>query len=235
MSMKPRLIRILPIEERAKLEERLSDDRPTYTELASELRERGWDVKPGHVRNYALHLGLRTRRPTPLTKIDSILSPEHHKEYEALLADRRTTAAQARQWLLDHGYSVGGKSVGTHRQRFLVTLERVRESARLAGAMVDIARENGPAIMGDAMLLQCEQVLMQEFTRMQENGNVDSKKLSELCKSVVGTTSSRKTIETIRGEFEQQKRKAAQAAEDMVKTGASGKEVVDRVREMLGV
>ena len=235
MSMKPKLMRLLPPERRAELNQRLSTEQTSYTDLAAELREQGLDVNGDHVRNYAIFMGLAKRRSLRATKIESLLSPEHAKEYEALLADRRTTAKTASAWLTDRGYDIGARSLATHRRRFLDTLDRVRHSAQIAGAIVDIAREKGQIVIGDAMLTRCEQVLFEQLMRLQEDEEIDSKTLSELCKSVSSAMGSRKTMEAIRSEFEEQKRKAARAAEDAVKRGATGQEVVDRVKEILGV
>ena len=236
MSMKPKIIRLIPRDRRAALDEQLRDERLSYTDLARELNAQGWDVSREHVRNYALHMGLRTQRPNPVTKIEALLTPEHRTEYEALIADPRTTLDAATEWLRGRGYPVGRKSTGTHRSRFLVTLKRVRDSARLAGEMIRLGHGNaGTTAMSGGMLVRCEQVLMEQLVRLREQDAIDTKQLAELCKMVNGAVVARETLEATERENERAKRRAVEEGERLSKAGASGKDVVERMKAILGV
>src|SRR5688572_33273208 len=129
MSRVPKLVRLLTAEQRGVLDERLRVEQVTYEALAEELRGQGVQVIREDVRRYALHVGARQNSPIPLLKIDRILSPEHRKEYEALLSDRRVTREKADEWLRERGYRVSLSAIAEHRRRFNETLHRVRDSA----------------------------------------------------------------------------------------------------------
>ena len=234
--MAPRLNSLFSAEQLKEVDEQLRDTRHSYAAVARWMAMRGWHATAGQVRSYALHGRIRPRRASTTMKIDTMLSPEDLKAYEELLSDRRTTRGVALEWLKARGYEVGGQAVGTYRRRFLEKLDSVRDSARMAGAIITIAREQGSAaVLADGMLSKCEQVLMEQFTRLPERGDIDARTLSELCKAVGGAMQARETFEAIRRGFEQDKHKAADAAESAARGGASAKEVAERVREILGV
>jgi methyl-accepting chemotaxis protein len=122
-----------------------------------------------------------------------------------------------------------------HRQRFLETLESVRHSARLASSIAQVARENGEVVMSDGMLTRFEQVMLEQLARGADGSPIPAKDLADMSKSVAAAVGSRERFEAMRREFEQAKHKAAEAAEDAAKGGATGREVVERVREILGM
>ena len=235
MDTRLKIVRALSAAHRTALDEKLKEGRLSYRELGEWLTSLGYDVSDGSIQKYSAHTGARPRGPGRVSRIDKILTPEHHAEYKALLADIRTTAREAEAWLKERGYHVSQPTVSKHRKGFRETLDKVQYAAECASAVAQIAREHGEGALTDGMLTQFEQVVFQQLVDTPEGKQFDPKDLVELGKAVNGAVGSRERVGKMRLEFEEAKRKAAQAAEEVAKTGASGKEVVERVREILGV
>jgi hypothetical protein len=127
------------------------------------------------------------------------------------------------------------QTVQNHRNRHLDWLEGVNESARSSRAIIQVVREHGTAVMSEGMLTTLEQVLFEQVCRLRADEKVPARELAELTKSVTTVLTGRETMESIRREHEEAVRKAAAACEAAAKRGASGKDVVARMREILGV
>jgi hypothetical protein len=220
---------------RKEFERKLAERHLTYDQLSDWLKARGYRVRREAIWRYASATGHRRARPNVFLRIDRILSPEDRVAYEALIGDPRTTNEAALAWLKEHGYSASDSAVARHRRRFIDMLDNVRESARVASEIVQITRVPGAAQLSEGMLAKMEQVILEQLVRLKERGRIHPKDLSELTKSVSQAVNTRETLEAIRREFEQEKRKAAEAGEAAVKSGATGKDVVVRMREILGV
>lgn len=232
MATKPRILQIIPADQRGPLDEMLRDENVTYKQVVQAMRDRGWAVSLGMVRSYALGTKLRTSRQHATTKVERMLTPEHRAEYEALLKDPRTTDAQAAHWLRVRCYPDGP----AHRREFRDTLKRVAESALLAAELMRLGHgETASTTMSGGMLVRCEQVLMEQFLRLDERGEIDPKVLGDMTRMVAGAVSARDTLESIGRENERAKRRAAEECQRLGDSGASGKDVVERMREILGV
>jgi hypothetical protein len=231
------VLKDLSANDRRELDERLRERRETYEELATWLRSRGY---PGigykNIRNYAVAEKLRPSRRAPLLKIDRLLSPEHRAGYEQFIADPRVTNRDAMRWLSKHGYDVRLSAVRIHRQRFVDALANIRDSARVATEVVTITRTAGAAKLSEGVVAKLEQVIFEQLFKLKERKKkIAPRDLSELAKCIAQTVNTRDAIESIRAKFEEEKRKASKAAEDAAKGGATGKDVVVRMREILGV
>lgn len=230
-----KLIRILPMAQREELNRHLRERRLTFNELRQWLATQGFRVSYTAVRRYAIAEGIRQVSPRTLLRIDRMLSPEDRAAYETLLANPRTSVAEARAWLRDRGYSASAPTVSAHRRRFLTKLDGVRETARLAASIAEIAREHGDVAMSNGMLTRFEQVMLEQFMLAREGGQIPAKDLADMSKSVAAAVGSREQFEAMRREFEETKVKATEAAEHAAKGGATGRQVVERVREILGM
>lgn len=235
MSQIPKLIRVLSVADRAELDQHLRDGRMTYEELVAWLATRGCHTTVLSLRKYAINEGLRTLKAHAFLRIDRMLSDEDRVAYEALLANPRTSSRDARAWLLARGYKAAGDTVITHRRRFLETLAGVRRTARLASAIAQLAREHGDVTMSNAMLTRFEQVMLEQFIRTTDGTPVAPKDLGEMSKSVASAVGSRERFAAMLREFEDAKQRALAGADAAAQRGATGPEVVERVREILGV
>ncbi len=235
MGQRPKIIRLLEPADRAELDRLLRERRLTYDEVLAWLATRGCPTSNLTLRKYAVREGLRPARKHDFLRIDKTLSPEDRAAYEAMLTEPTTTIVVARKWLADRGYSFAGDTVGTHRRRFLDSLVTLRQTARLASAITDLARKHGDVTMSNGMLTRFEQVMLEQLVRTQEGGHIPAKDLVDMSKSVSAAVGSREQFEAMRRELEEAKRKALEVADTAARGGATGKEVVERVREILGV
>jgi hypothetical protein len=200
------------------------------------------------------------------------LSPEHWKEYEALLRDRRMTVKTLLAWLRERGYEVGYASVARHRAVFDEDLREVRRTAMLAEHFADASRGNAGGAMtllSDATVARFQQVLLERLMRLSAEGDEaggatadatgpaggaaagaagkgavgarTSRRLSnrewlELARTIDVAVRSRRSLETLRAEFEDRARRAAEAAAKAApKKPFDGAAVADKVRRILGI
>jgi hypothetical protein len=234
MSMKPKLVSELPPELARELDEKLADPRLNYRDLAEWLTSRGHPTRWQKVRTYALYAGLRQPTRLSMKKVERLLTPEHLAEYQALLKDGRITLGEAHAWLKAHGYAIGRHAAGAHRRGFRQSVSRARESACAAEAITEVLTRKDPATMATALLTRAEQVLFEQFMRLDEQGEIDLKRLTELCRSATGAVDARETLESIRRQFEAEKRKAIEEAKRAARRGDSGLDVAARVEAILG-
>jgi hypothetical protein len=232
-----KLHRKLSVEDRAEFDRHLRERRMTYDEVIAWLATRGCRASLVAVRGYAIAEGFRPANARRFMRLDRMLSPADRPAYEALLTDPRTSVPDARAWLAARGYAMSATSVSAHRKRFEESLDGLRDTARLAASIAQIAREQGEVALSDGMLTRFEQVMLEQLSRPAgvEGPPIPAKDLAEMSKSVAAAVGSRERFETMRREFEEAKVKAAEEAESAAKGGATGRQVVERVREILGM
>jgi hypothetical protein len=177
-------------------------------------------------------------------KVEQVLSPEHLREYEKLLRDPRMTVRKLHQWVLDQGYRVGHGAVARHRRRFDADVQAVRKTAMLAEHFAEASRGGGLAVLSDATVARFQQVLLERLMRIDkadEPGAERSRDFSprewlELARTISESVSARRSLDTLRAEFEDRARRAAEAvAKATAKKRWSGVEISDKVRRILGV
>jgi hypothetical protein len=235
--MKPRLTRELPERLAPALAEKLTDPRLNYADIAKWLTESGHRATPHQVRAYAMHAGLRDRRYLQELKVDRLLTPAHSDEYERFLSDRRHTLDDAEAWLKERGYTVSRRAADTHRRRFREKMEGVRDSARLSTAMTRAAaaEPKGRLTFTDGMVTRAEQVLMEQLVNINEQERVAPDDLKSLSGSVASIVATRERYEAVHARFEARNRKALRAGAKVAGAGGSGKDVVARMQEIMGV
>jgi hypothetical protein len=231
----PRIASELPPDVLEALNQKLRNRAITYASISKWLRERGWNMSPMVVRTYAHSAELRRSKRHADLKIELTLTPEHLKEYETLLSDVRTTQRIAEAWLAARGYRIGSTAVRTHRLRHLEAFDRIRDSAKVAEALVAVASEQGPTKMAQGVAMRGEQVVFEQLMKLPEKEALDPQMLTEHLKNACVALKSRHTLEQMRSEFEKANRLAVAACQDAAKKGASGKDVVLRMKEILGV
>ena len=184
------------------------------------------------------------RKSVTRFKVEQVLSPEHLKEYQELLKDPRTTVKKAHAWLVERGYRVGYAAVGRHRRRFDEDVVSMRKTAMLAEHFAEASKAGGMSALSDATVARFQQVLLERLMRLDKAGEVgaentrafSSRDWLELGKTVNTAVSARRVLETLRLEFEDRARKAAEAvAKAAPKDRLDGVALSDKVRRILGV
>jgi hypothetical protein len=177
-------------------------------------------------------------------KVEQLLSPEHLKEYEALLRDPRMTTVKLHQWILDRGYQVGHAAVGRHRRVFAKEVQAVRRTAMLAEHFADASKGGGLTALSDATVARFQQVLLERLMRLDDAEHPEAERSRdfsprewlELAKTVSESVSSRRCLEQLRAEFEARARQAAELVEkERPNWQLDGVKVADAVRRILGV
>jgi hypothetical protein len=163
------------------------------------------------------------------------LAPESRGEYEGLVRRAGTTIEDLHGWLLDHGYQGGRTSVFTHRRSFEETLNGLRRSAELAKSFAEVARESGIGGVSDAALMRMQQVLMEQAFALDSGGELDPLDLQRMAGAISKVVEGSRHVAALRKEFDEQKKAAVAAAAKTAAAGGSGGDVVDKVREILGL
>jgi hypothetical protein len=205
--------------------------------MAAWLAQRGHTVNVATVRKHARRIGaLRAPGPRRFTAIDKMLKPDDRQPFEDLVGDPRVRTQDAIDWLCRRGYRrVHPQTVEKHRARVLDRLDAVARSARFARAMVQFVRAQGTAVVSDGMLTKLEQLLLEQLSRLESENKLQPHDLVDLTKSVTGAVTGRDTFEAMRRELEEAMRKAAVAGETAARQGATAKDVVARMRQIMGV
>jgi hypothetical protein len=178
-------------------------------------------------------------------KVEQVLSPEHLREYDKLLRDPRMTVRKLHKWLTDQGYRIGHGAVARHRRVFDVDVQQVRKTAMLAEHFAEASRGGGAVnVLCDATVARFQQVLMERLMRLdnadepgaERSRDFSPKEWLELAKTISTSVAARRSIETLRGEFEDRARRAAEAvAKAAPKKRIDGVAIADKVRRILGV
>ena len=114
------------------------------------LADRGYPFSRDLVARYLRKLRGPRQRPQQFLKVDRMLTGADLEAYESKASDPNSSPDDVRRWLKERGYAVGLTAVRNHRKRFLTALHEVRQSARLAHALAQVAREHGTAALTEA-------------------------------------------------------------------------------------
>ncbi|CAA9412841.1 MAG: hypothetical protein AVDCRST_MAG64-2414 [uncultured Phycisphaerae bacterium] len=186
------------------------------------------------------------RRPSPFApraepmvwgkgrfKVDVLLKAADRPAYDAVLSDPRTTGTSAWAWLKGRGYRVGLTAVLNHKRQFDRDHEQLRHAARAAAAYASAADSlGGPEAFGAAALTKINELAMAHLFPPGEPGAapaVTSAVLNELARTIDKALAARGRLESLRPKLAELRRGPEGRA------GATGPEVVQRVREILGV
>jgi hypothetical protein len=162
-------------------------------------------------------------------KIESLLTPEHLRDYYALIRQPRTTYAEAHQWLHGHGYTtVGMTAVRSHMKRFRGRLDTVQESAEMSYACAELARQTGTQFLADGAVARFETLLSQALFDLKEGGKLGREQWDMLGRALTTAVGNRAKLEELRSTVGGDRPKSADEPTD-------GPTVVERVKEILGV
>ena len=168
-------------------------------------------------------------------RVDAVLSADERAEYERLLADPNATARSLQAWLRDRGHRVCRSAVVRHRRSFAAELRRVRDVARMAEAFCALTRRQGAGAIADAAHARFEMMLMESLFKLPGAEQLPPGEWQSMARTVSSAVATRRNVEEMRAEFERKAKAAAAELEEGAARHATGPEVVERVRQILGV
>lgn len=177
------------------------------------------------------------RRPTQFKhfRVDEVLTDEQRKEYERLLARPTTTVKDLLAKLREWGHPVCRSAVSRHRRSWSADVKRLREVSRMASTFCELARERGPGVIAEATHAKFETDLMASLFNMPGAEDRPLAYWQQMSRTLGGVVATRRSVEEMRTEYDQKIKAAATEAGKAADSGASGKDVVARMREILGV
>src|SRR5688500_18115651 len=179
----------------------------------------------------------RSRGPAAFKhfRVDSVLSPDERAEYERLLADPHSTALSLQAWLHDRGHRVCRSAVSRHRKTFASELRRVRDVARMAESFCALTRREGAGAIAEAAHAKFEMMLMESLFKLPGAEQFPADQWQSMARTVSSAVATRRSVEEMRADFDRRAKAAAAEVEQAAGKKASGREVVERVREILGM
>ena len=181
----------------------------------------------------------KSRRRPPMFKhfkVDHVLaSDDERAEYERLVADPKSTAKQLQAWLRARGHRVCRSAVLRHRQSAAIDLRAVKECSQMAAAFCELSRRHGAGAIAEANHARFEMLLMQSLFKMKGAPELPPEEWQRMSKLTSAAVATRRSVEEMREEYQRRARQAADEAAAAAAKGVTGKDVVARMREILGV
>jgi uncharacterized protein DUF3486 len=168
-------------------------------------------------------------------KIDELLPPEHREAYEALLDDPTSTLPSLQRWLRAHGVNVSHTAISNHRTHRFYDLKGMREAAQMASTFCALSRKHGAGAIAEASHAKFEMMLMQNLFNLRGAPEMPREEWQSMAKLVGSALANRRTVEELREGYEHRAKQAAEETERAMKRGVSGKDVVQRMKDILGV
>ena len=174
-------------------------------------------------------------------RVDQLLGAEGplRDEYERLLRDPNTMLKDCAAFFAGRGMPVTQSAIHRHRQAFLADFRQVRHAAQSAAAFCEIVRKQGGEAGGAAFVEAAqghfEMKLMQTMSELDDPGKLTPEQWERYGKTLKGSAATRRDLEQMREEYRRRVAEAAKAAEEGMKKGATTKDVVARMREIMGV
>ena len=206
------------------------------------------DAPPGRRAGIGRGKGRRGGRIVHHFKVDEALAPDDRTAYEALLLDPRQTCDSLTAWLHARGYKhISRGAVHRHRHNFEKDVLEIRKSAKIAGQFSALARAQGGAGgLADASQFRLEQMFLERVFALNKEERLSGKEWGEFGKAMSTLLDTRRQYETLRTEWEEKARRAAEAVQragDAAGGGGgggrpkvfNGVEIANAVRRILGV
>ena len=168
-------------------------------------------------------------------KIDELLPAEHREAYEALLDDPTSTLPKLQTWLRERGVNVSHNAITNHRKHRYFDVKALREAAQIASTFCALSRKHGAGAIAEASHAKFEMMLMQDLFNLKGAPDMPREEWQSMAKLVGTAVSTRRSVEELREGYERRAKRAAEETEQAMKHGVSGKDVVARMREILGV
>lgn len=170
-------------------------------------------------------------------KVDRILGGQGplRSEYEKLMDTPGVYLKDLQKFLAEKGHHVCLSAIKIHRAKYRDEFKELRMAARMAEAFCRTAAEHGFGTLLEASQGRLEMKVMQEVFDLQKSDKLGPDVLQKWGKALGGMVSSRRGVADAQAEYDARARAAVKAVEDATKSGATGKDVVLRMREILGV
>jgi hypothetical protein len=170
-------------------------------------------------------------------KIHELLDARQLEALEAFAREPGRTVDELAGWMKERGHELSRTAVWNWKRSFdeQRMRERFSRSAELATAIRDAAKTGGAVQISEAAMLQLSQVIFEQAAKLQADGEVDSQDILRLTASIKSLMDSTQRANAIRADFETREKAAVDAASKAAEGGASGEEIVARMREALGV
>jgi len=168
-------------------------------------------------------------------RIDNDLSPEHLDEFEVLAARKDMQIDDLWEWLDDHGYRIGRSSVHRWRRDFDAQLSSMRQSAELARAVTDLAKQGEIDGVSDAALMRLQQVLLEQTFKLDAEGEIDPLDLARLSRALKTVVNAKQDVEQLKRDHEARSRAAIEELKRATSEGDDLAAVADRMGKILGV
>ena len=169
-------------------------------------------------------------------RVDMILGPAGplRDEYERMLENPCTLLKDLAAFFASRGHKVCLTSVRRHRNRYLAAYQQLRLAAKTSAAFSDIVHRDGRG--GGAFIESAQAEFEMKFMQgiKQLGDKVEPEQWLILCKALSGTVESRRAVNAMRVEFEERAKRATEEAQRAAKNGATGAEIAERVRQILG-
>jgi hypothetical protein len=156
-------------------------------------------------------------------------------EYEKLLANPNSTIRGLQAWLHAKGLKVSRGSVDRHRRAFRRGFSKVQTAARMAQAFCRVVRNEGAGALVEASQGAFEMCLMERLFELKDDNRIAAGEFEKWGKMLRDATANRRSVEQMREEIDRKAADAAKVIDAEIKSGATGKDVVARMREILGV
>jgi hypothetical protein len=163
-------------------------------------------------------------------KVHELLSRAELDALEAFCREPGRTVDEVHTWLLAAGFTLSRNAVWNWKKEFDAT-DKFKASNEVARSLVEAAKSGGTVAISDAATLQLSTMIFEQMLAAQTNGEVKTKDLFGLSMALKNTITGKRHVEKLRGEMAE----ALAAAEKDAKTGASGEEVISKVRAILGI
>lgn len=170
-------------------------------------------------------------------KVHELLDAKALEELEAFAREPGRTVDEVWQWMKDRGHELSRTAAWNWQRSFNERLmaERFSRSGELAAAIRDAAKRGGAVAISEAAMLQLSQVIFEQAAKLEADGDVDSRDLLRLTSSIKSLMDSTQRAEQIKTEYERRTAAAVEEASKAVRNGATGEQIVLRLREALGV
>lgn len=170
-------------------------------------------------------------------KVDKILGGAGpvRDEYERLLENPNTMIKDLQAWFTARGQYVNQTAINVHRHRHQEQFDKVRSASRMAEAFCEVVRKNGAGRFVEASQGRFEMMMMENLFKMTDAEKFEPKDWQAWGKALNEVRSSRQALEEMTINFERKANEATKAAESAANAGETGRQVVERMKEILGV
>jgi len=164
-------------------------------------------------------------------KVHTDLSREELDQLEAFAREPGRTIDQCCDWLAAQGWTQISRNAVWRWKREFDVRDRFRASNETARALMDAAKQQGAVAVSDAAMLQLSQMLFEQMLRLQGDGEVSTKELWALSMGIKNVVQGKRQVEKLKGEIAA----GVEEAQKLAAGGASGDQIVRRMRELLNV